>query len=293
MSPGFSEFHRHYIFEVNKQGLIVDVRNNRGGHVSQLLLEILSRKRIGYDLSRYGNIQSYPSHSVTGTIVALTDEYSGSDGDIFSHNFKQMKLGILVGKRTWGGVIGINPRLALSDGSITTQPEYATYMNDVGWGVENYGTDPDIEIDITIDGADEADRSFNGIKGGGGALLFEKIVALSSKVNIWIIDSKKLVDKLGKFPLPVEVIPFGYKKVFEKLKAMNLNPVLRKKDNEMFFTDSGNYIIDLQSEGIDEIEKSDRDLKLITGVIETGLFIGIPDKIIIGRNNCNIRFNLS
>ncbi len=149
MSPGFSEFHRHYIFEVNKQGLIVDVRNNRGGHVSQLLLEILSRKRIGYDLSRYGSIQSYPSHSVTGTIVALTDEYSGSDGDIFSHNFKQMKLGILVGKRTWGGVIGINPRLALSDGSITTQPEYATYMNDVGWGVENYGTDPDIEVDIT------------------------------------------------------------------------------------------------------------------------------------------------
>jgi tricorn protease len=112
-------------------------------------LEILSRKRIGYDLSRYGSIQSYPSHSVTGTIVALTDEYSGSDGDIFSHNFKQMKLGILVGKRTWGGVIGINPRLALSDGSITTQPEYATYMNDVGWGVENYGTDPDIEVDIT------------------------------------------------------------------------------------------------------------------------------------------------
>jgi len=149
MSHGFSEFHRYYIYEVNKKGLIVDVRNNRGGHVSQLLLEILSRKRIGYDLSRYGNIQSYPSHSVTGTIVALTDEYSGSDGDIFSHNFKQMKLGILIGKRTWGGVIGINPRLALSDGSITTQPEYATYMNDVGWGVENYGTDPDIEVDIT------------------------------------------------------------------------------------------------------------------------------------------------
>jgi len=152
-------------------------------------------------------------------------------------------------------------------------------------GIKLISIDEVDEIDITIDGADEADRSFNGIKGGGGALLFEKIVALSSKVNIWIIDSEKLVDKLGKFPLPVEVIPFGYKKVFEKLKAMNLNPVLRKKDNEMFFTDSGNYILDLQSEEIDEIEKSDRDLKLITGVIETGLFIGIPDKIIIGRDN--------
>ncbi|MEO6694151.1 MAG: S41 family peptidase [Ignavibacteria bacterium] len=149
MSYGFSEFHRHYIYEVNKSGLIVDVRNNRGGHVSQILLEILSRKRIGFGLSRYGNVESYPNHSTSGTLVALTDEYSGSDGDIFSHNFKQMKLGILVGKRTWGGVIGINPRLALSDGSVTTQPEYATYMNDVGWAVENYGTDPDIEVDIT------------------------------------------------------------------------------------------------------------------------------------------------
>lgn len=148
MSQGFSEFHRHYIHEVNKEGLIVDVRNNRGGHVSQLILEMLSRKRIGYDLSRYGTSGSYPSHSVAGPIVAITDEHSGSDGDIFSHNFKQMKLGTLVGKRTWGGVIGINPRLALSDGSMTTQPEYATYMNDVGWGVENYGTDPDIEVDI-------------------------------------------------------------------------------------------------------------------------------------------------
>ena len=148
MSAGFSEFHRHYIHEVNKEGLIVDVRNNRGGHVSQLLLELLSRKRMGYDLSRYGSIGSYPSHSVAGPLVAITDEHSGSDGDIFSHNFKQMKLGTLVGKRTWGGVIGINPRLALSDGSVTTQPEYATYMNDVGWGVENYGTDPDIEVEI-------------------------------------------------------------------------------------------------------------------------------------------------
>lgn len=149
MSHGFSEFHRHYIYEVNKTGLIIDVRNNRGGHVSQLLLEILSRKRIGYGLSRYGNVETYPSHSVSGTVVALTDEYSGSDGDIFSHNFKQMKLGKLVGKRTWGGVIGINPRYPLSDGSVTTQPEYATYMNDVGWSVENYGTDPDIEVEIT------------------------------------------------------------------------------------------------------------------------------------------------
>lgn len=150
MGPGgFSEFHRYYIFEVNHPGLIVDLRDNRGGHVSQLLLEKLSRKQYGYDVSRYGSVGSYPSHSVAGPMVAVTNEYAGSDGDIFSHHFKQMKLGVLVGKRTWGGVIGINPRLALADGTLTSQPEYATYMKDVGWKVENYGTDPDVEVDVT------------------------------------------------------------------------------------------------------------------------------------------------
>lgn len=150
MGPsGFSEFHRYYIHEAGMNGLIVDLRNNRGGHVSELLLEKLSRKQIAYDVSRWGTMNTYPNHSVAGPIVALTDEHAGSDGDIFSHNFKQMKLGILVGKRTWGGVVGINPRLMLADGTMTTQPEYAFYMKDVGWKVENYGTDPDIEVDIT------------------------------------------------------------------------------------------------------------------------------------------------
>ncbi|MEO8445957.1 MAG: S41 family peptidase, partial [bacterium] len=139
MGPnGFSEFHRYYIYELKHPGLIVDLRDNGGGHVSQLILEKLSRKHYGYGVSRYGSIDSYPSHSVAGPIVAVTDEYAGSDGDIFSHQFKQMKLGTLVGKRTWGGVIGINPRLALADGTLTSQPEYATYMKDVGWKVENY-----------------------------------------------------------------------------------------------------------------------------------------------------------
>lgn len=150
MGPGgFSEFHRYYIYEAGRDGLIVDLRNNRGGHVSQLLLEKLSRKQYGYDLSRWGSVGTYPSHSVAGPIVAVTDEHAGSDGDIFSHHFKQMKLGVLVGKRTWGGVIGINPKLSLADGTMTSQPEYATYMKDVGWKVENYGTDPDIEIEMT------------------------------------------------------------------------------------------------------------------------------------------------
>jgi hypothetical protein len=80
--------------------------------------------------------------------VALTNEHAGSDGDIFTHCFKLLGLGPVVGKRTWGGVIGIDPRHALVDGSLTTQPEYAFWFSDVGWSVENYGTDPDHEVDI-------------------------------------------------------------------------------------------------------------------------------------------------
>jgi tricorn protease len=146
---GYAEFHRYYFAEVHKEGLIVDVRYNRGGHVSQLILEKLARQRIGYDISRWGKPEPYPSYSVAGPLVAITDEYSASDGDIFSHSFKLMKLGTLIGKRTWGGVIGIHPRHALVDHGRVTQPEYSFWFVDVGWKVENYGTDPDIEVEIT------------------------------------------------------------------------------------------------------------------------------------------------
>ena len=134
---------------MTRDGLIVDVRYNGGGHVSQLLLEKLTRRRIGYDHSRWGGVAPYPSESVAGPVVAITNEHAGSDGDIFCHSFKLLKLGPLVGKRTWGGVIGIYPRNPLVDGTITTQPEFSFWFEDVGWTVENYGTDPDIEVDIT------------------------------------------------------------------------------------------------------------------------------------------------
>ena len=150
MGPdGYAEFHRAFLAEVVHQGLIVDVRYNGGGHVSQLLLEKLARRRIGYDVQRWGMPESYPAYAVPGPLVAIANEWAGSDGDIFSHAFKLMKLGPLVGKRTWGGVIGISPTDSLIDGGLTTQPEYSFWFEDVGWGVENYGTDPDIEVEIT------------------------------------------------------------------------------------------------------------------------------------------------
>ncbi|MCS6989359.1 MAG: PDZ domain-containing protein [Chloroherpetonaceae bacterium] len=146
---GYAEFHRAYLAEYDCEGLIVDVRFNGGGHVSQLLLEKLNRKRLGYDVSRWNeHPEPYPAYATFGNVVALTNEFAGSDGDIFSHSFKMMKLGTLVGKRTWGGVIGIYPRHALADGGLTTQPEFSFWFFDVGWGVENYGTDPDVFVDI-------------------------------------------------------------------------------------------------------------------------------------------------
>jgi len=148
-SHGYAEFHRGFLAEVMRDGLIVDVRYNNGGHVSQLILEKLARRRIGYDASRWGGIAPYPMESVAGPVVAVTNELAASDGDIFCHSFKLLKLGPLIGKRTWGGVIGIYPRHPLVDGTITTQPEYSFWFQDVGWMVENYGTDPDIEVDIT------------------------------------------------------------------------------------------------------------------------------------------------
>jgi tricorn protease len=148
MGPdGFAEFHRGFLVEFDYDALIVDVRANRGGHVSGLLLEKLARRRVGYSFGRWRGPRPYPQESPAGPLVALTNEAAGSDGDIFSHSFKLLGLGPLVGKRTWGGVIGIQWRHRLADGTVTTQPEFSFFFDDVGWRVENYGTDPDIEVD--------------------------------------------------------------------------------------------------------------------------------------------------
>jgi tricorn protease len=147
-ASGYAEFHRSYLAEVDRDGLLIDLRFNSGGHVSGLLLEKLARRRIGYDFARWSDEpMPFPPESALGPMVALTNEHAGSDGDIFSHGFKMLKLGPLMGKRTWGGVIGIWPRHWLADGTITTQPEMSFWFEDVGWGVENYGTDPDIVVE--------------------------------------------------------------------------------------------------------------------------------------------------
>src|SRR5690606_37844928 len=117
-----------------------------GGHVSQLLLEKLARRPIADAVSREGPPIPYPQHAVSGPVVALVNEYAGSDADIFSHGFKALGIGPVVGTRSWGGVIGVSPIGTLVDKTVVTTPIVAFWFRDIGLGLENYGTDPDIVV---------------------------------------------------------------------------------------------------------------------------------------------------
>jgi len=139
------------------------------------------------------------------------------------------------------------------------------------------------KIDLTIDGADEVDKNLNGIKGGGGALLYEKIVANASQKVIWIVDSSKFVEKLGRFPLPVEIISFGSKQLFNRFDELGFRPQIRKNGNNNFITDSGNLIVDLHLNEIDDAIILERQIKLMHGVVEVGLFNNIADTVIVGK----------
>jgi len=138
------------------------------------------------------------------------------------------------------------------------------------------------QIDVTIDGADEVDENLNGIKGGGGALLHEKIIASNSKKNVWIVDSSKLVKTLGKFPLPVEVVKLGYTHLCSKLEGIGYRPTIRMSGRKLFITDENNYIIDIKMESILNPALVDSKLKNFAGVVETGLFYGIADTVVAG-----------
>ena len=136
-------------------------------------------------------------------------------------------------------------------------------------------------IDLTIDGADEIDGNLNMIKGGGAALLQEKIVASVSKAEIIVVNRTKLVDQLGAFPLPVEVIPFGWQVVFNQLESLHGNPDLRLNKGQPQVTDQGNYIIDCHFRKIENPKLLEHQLNMIPGVVENGLFINLCTKMIL------------
>ncbi|GMR69508.1 ribose-5-phosphate isomerase RpiA [Aerococcus viridans] len=147
-------------------------------------------------------------------------------------------------------------------------------------------------IDLTIDGTDEFDPQLNGIKGGGGAHLIEKIIAVNSERVIWICDHSKQVDQLGAFPLPIEVIPAASQHLFYAFEDKNYAPTFRQlPDRSKFITDSGNFIIDLHLEKIVDTVKLADELIQMVGVVEHGLFLGIADKVLMANNGQVVEFN--
>ena len=139
------------------------------------------------------------------------------------------------------------------------------------------------EIDLTIDGADEVDSFLNLIKGGGGALTREKIIAYHSKKELIIVDETKIVKKLGVgTPIPVEVTKFGWNATKKSLEKLGCTVELRKIMDEVYITDNSNYILDCDFGKINEPEVLEKEINLVPGVVENGLFIGLVDEVIVG-----------
>ena len=151
VSEGWADFSRDLRSEILRDGLIVDLRGNSGGHTSELVVEKLARRVIGWDVPGGKVPATYPNDAPRGAVVALTDECAGSDGDIVTAAIKLLQLGPVVGARTWGGVIGYDNEHELVDGTQMTVPRLAFWFERLGWGVENYGVDPDVEVIPTPD----------------------------------------------------------------------------------------------------------------------------------------------
>ncbi|GGQ24119.1 putative tricorn protease [Streptomyces mutabilis] len=142
---GWAQFNRDLRMEVSRPALIVDVRGNAGGHISELVIEKLTRTILGWDLTRDAQPVSYTSNAPRGPVVAVADEATSSDGDMITAAFRLLRLGPVVGQRTWGGVVGMTGRHRLGDGTVITVPMNAAWFDAYGWSVENYGVTPDVE----------------------------------------------------------------------------------------------------------------------------------------------------
>jgi len=148
MGPdGLNEFVKHFYPQLNKKALIIDDRGNGGGNVSPMIIERLMRRLTLYGMSRNNDVTTKPAQIMLGPKVLLIDQYSASDGDLFAYQFKKLKIGTVIGRRTWGGVVGIRGSLPFIDNGDLRKPEFAPFSTDGKWVIEGYGVDPDIVVD--------------------------------------------------------------------------------------------------------------------------------------------------
>ena len=146
--PGLNEFAKYFYAQTDRDAMIVDVRSNGGGNVSPMIIERLRRELVLVDIARNGAPNANPGAMVLGPKVLLADEFSASDGDLVTYRFKTYKMGPVVGKRTWGGVVGIRGALPMLDGGILNRPEFSRYdVAGKNWAIEGVGVEPDIVVD--------------------------------------------------------------------------------------------------------------------------------------------------
>jgi ribose 5-phosphate isomerase A len=184
----------------------------------------------------------------------------------------------------------LGQRISKGENDIYVVPSsYQAYQLAIKYGIPLTNLDLNPELILTVDGADEVDKHLNLTKGGGGALFQEKVVASASKKLIIIVDESKLVEKLAsRMLIPIEVLPFSLGVVQKKIRSMGIEPILRIAEKKMgpVVTDNGNFIIDLKfPKPLDNPTNTAIDLKLIPGVVETGLFIGMTDEVHVGKED--------
>ncbi|HSZ64534.1 MAG TPA: ribose-5-phosphate isomerase RpiA [Terriglobales bacterium] len=199
------------------------------------------------------------------------------DGDI---------VGLGTGSTACFAVVALGERVkaGLKIIGIPTSVRTADLARSVGIPLTTLDDHP--EIDITIDGADEVDPKLNLIKGGGGALTREKVIATASKRMVVVVDAGKVVATLGKFPLPVEIIAFARTVIEKKIVLLDAMPKLRTKpDGSPFITDNGNQILDCNFGKIEDPAGLARELSDTPGIVEHGLFIGIAKLALVGKEN--------
>jgi ribose 5-phosphate isomerase A len=196
-----------------------------------------------------------------------------------------MKVGLGTGSTVYYAILKIGA--LVKDGlhmvGIPTSNQTEALAKELGIPLTNFAQTP--VLDVTIDGADAVLPDLSLIKGGGGALLREKLVASSSKRFIVVVDESKLVDTFDGLPIPIEVVPFAWETTAERIRKMGGNPTLRMKDDQTFVTDNHNYILDTTFEHAGSTSHLHETLKNITGVVDTGLFPDLADKVIVAGEN--------